>query len=147
MYEKNSKFLNMPIMAIDFGSKVIGTAKFTPGIDPFPLMLQKIIVKNENQVLNDLQSLVDQELIEIVVIGIPYFTDGKESDQTLKNKKFKQLFEEKFPKLKVYEHDETLTTKEAEDRMKNSPQFNFKIDPTQIDCLSAVIILEDFLKN
>jgi putative Holliday junction resolvase len=134
-------------MAIDFGSKVIGTAKFTPGIDPFPLMLQKIIVKNENQVLNDLQGLVDQELIEIVVIGIPYFTDGKESDQTLKNKKFKQLFEEKFPKLKVYEHDETLTTKEAEDRMKNSPQFNFKIDPTQIDCLSAVIILEDFLKN
>jgi putative Holliday junction resolvase len=134
-------------MAIDFGSKVIGTAKFTPGIDPFPLMLQKIIVKNENQVLNDLQGLVDQELIEIVVIGIPYFTDGKESDQTLKNKKFKQLFEEKFPKLKVYEHDETLTTKEAEDRMKNSPQFNFKIDRTQIDCLSAVIILEDFLKN
>ena len=48
--------------------------------------------------------------------------------------------------VSLYFQDETLTTKEAEERMKKSPRFNFKVDPTQIDSLSASIILEDFLR-
>ena len=144
---KINQYDQIPIMAIDFGSKVVGTAKFTPNIDPFPLMLQKIIVKNEAQVIKEIASLISQESIEVIVVGIPYFTDGKESEQTLKNKKFKELIQNSFLDLQVFEQDETLTTKEAEERMQNSPQFNFKIDPTQIDCMSAVIILEDFLKS
>ena len=48
--------------------------------------------------------------------------------------------------LSVFEQDETLSTFEAESRMKESPRYNFKIDPKQIDALAASIILEDFVK-
>lgn len=142
---KLKEFHNLTLLAIDYGSKVVGTAKFTVGIDPYPLMLEKIIVKDETQVLKALSQLVNDEFINVIIIGIPYFIDGKSSEQTKKNKEFADKIRTQFPHLKVFEQDETLTTKEAEERMKNSPQFNFKVDPTQIDCLSAVIILEDFL--
>jgi putative Holliday junction resolvase len=145
--EKAKVYKNRPIMALDYGSKVVGTAKFTPGLDPYPLMLQKIIVLNEAQIFTDIKKLILDESIEILVIGIPYFTDGKESEQTKKNKLFANKLKNSFLDCEVFEQDETLTTKEAQDRMKNSPQFNFKVDPTQIDCLSAVIILEDFLRR
>lgn len=144
---KLKEFDTLTLLAIDYGSKVVGTAKFTIGRDPYPLMLEKIVVKNESQVLNTLTSIIENEAIDVVIVGVPYFLDGKESEQTKKNKAFATLLTQLFPNLKIFEQDETLTTKEAEERMKNSPQFNFKIDPTQIDCLSAVIILEDFLKS
>jgi putative Holliday junction resolvase len=144
---KLKEFDTLTLLAIDYGSKVVGTAKFTIGRDPYPLMLEKIVVKNESQVLNTLTSIIENEAIDVVIVGVPYFLDGKESEQTIKNKAFATMLTQHFPHLKIFEQDETLTTKEAEERMKNSPQFNFKIDPTQIDCLSAVIILEDFLKS
>ena len=43
--------------------------------------------------------------------------------------------------------DETLSSFEAEQRMINSPRFNFKIDKKQIDSLAASIILEDWIKS
>ncbi len=144
---KLKEFDNLTLLAIDYGSKVVGTAKFSVGRDPYPLMFEKIVVKNETQVVIELTRIIQDELIDVVVVGVPYFTDGKESEQTKKNKLFTELLRNKFPTIKIFEQDETLTTKEAEERMKNSPQFNFKVDPTQIDCLSAVIILEDFLNS
>jgi len=147
LMNKLKEFDNLTLLAIDYGSKVVGTAKYTVGKDPYPLMLEKIIVKDEAQVIKAISNLINDEAIDVIIVGVPYFIDGKESEQTKKNKQFALTLSEKFPQLKIFEQDETLTTKEAEERMKNSPQFNFKVDPTQIDCLSAVIILEDFLKN
>ena len=147
LMNKLKEFDNLTLLAIDYGSKVVGTAKYTVGKDPYPPMLEKIIVKDEAQVIKAISNLINDEAIDVIIVGVPYFIDGKESEQTKKNKQFALTLSEKFPQLKIFEQDETLTTKEAEERMKNSPQFNFKVDPTQIDCLSAVIILEDFLKN
>lgn len=144
---KLKDFMNLSILAIDYGTKVIGTAKYTVGVDPYPLMLQKIIVKSENETINELKKIIEDESIDIIVIGIPYFVDGKESEQTKTNKIFADKLKKTFSTLKFFEQDETLTTKEAEERMINSPQFNFKIDRTKIDCMSAVVILEDFLST
>jgi putative Holliday junction resolvase len=47
----------------------------------------------------------------------------------------------------VEEQDETLSTFEAESRMKSSPQYNFQVNLTQIDALAACVILEDFIRR
>jgi putative Holliday junction resolvase len=86
-------------------------------------------------------------MVDVIVLGIPYFIDGKESENTKLVKNFGKLLKSSFPSLEFFEQDETLTAKAAEDRMKNSAQFNFKIDMAQIDCLSATIILEDFIRS
>ena len=119
---------------------------FCPGRDPFPYMAEKIIYKSHEDSIKTLKNLVANEDIDVVVIGIPYFVDGKESQNTLNVRNFGQLLKNALTGQEFFEQDETLTTKTAEERMKNSPEFNFKVDPTKIDCLSATIILEDFIR-
>ncbi len=147
LYPRFQQFRNKTILGIDFGSKVIGTALYCPGKDPFPLMAEKIIVRSEEQVLRELEFFIDAESVEVIVLGVPYFLDGNESETTLKCKSFGVKLKNQFSKLEFYEQDETLTTKAAEERMMNSPQFNFKVDVTQIDCVAATIILEDFIRS
>lgn len=134
-------------MAIDFGSKVVGTAYFCPGKDPFPYLGEKIIFKSQTETIASLKKIIEDEAVEVIVLGVPYFLDGKESETTKLIKNFGVLVKSSFPDLDFYEQDETLSTQAAADRMKNSPQFNFKIDLTMIDCVAATIILEDFIRS
>ena len=81
------------------------------------------------------------------MIGVPYLLDGQESTQTKKIKNFIQKFFKQFSDIDCFEQDETLSSFEAQERMKNSPRYNFEVDIKQIDSLSAAIILEDFVKR
>lgn len=146
-YPRFKQYLNKAILGIDFGAKVIGTAVFRPGKDPFPLKAEKIIVKSEEQCLADLQKIISNESIDIVVFGVPYLLDGSSSENTRRIQQFGQILKSRIDPVLFFEQDETLTTKTAEEMMKNSPQYNFRIDPTQIDCLCATIIIEDFLRS
>lgn len=146
-YPRFQQFLNMRILAIDFGTKVIGTAMFCPGRDPFPFAAEKIIYKSHEESIKTLKTLISNEDVEVVVIGVPFFVDGKESANTLFVRNFGQMLKSALNDQEFFEQDETLTTKTAEERMKNSPEFNFKVDPTKIDCVSATIILEDFIRS
>ncbi len=147
IYPRFNQFKNKTILGIDYGSKVIGTALYCPGKDPFPLMAEKIIVRSEDQILRELEFFIDAESVEVIVLGVPYYLDGNASENSLICKAFGEKLKSKFRALEFYEQDETLTTKAAEERMLNSPQFNFKIDVTQIDCVAATIILEDFIRS
>lgn len=146
-YKQFIKFKNKNILAIDFGFKVVGTAFFCPGRDPFPYIGEKIIYKSHIDTIHSIKELVENENVEVLVLGIPYFLDGKESETTKLIRNFGKLLKESFPTLDFYEQDETLTTKAAEERMMNSAQFNFKIDLKMIDCVAATIILEDFIRS
>jgi len=139
-------FKGKHILSIDYGTKKTGISTYKVGIDPFPLLQDRVNNKTQQDLINSLKDIIEAEFIDILVLGIPYLTDGQESKKTLEVKKFKELLIKEL-KLPVYEQDETLTTEEAKDRMKNSPKFNFKIDLNLIDSLSASIILEDFLAN
>ena len=137
---------NKHILSIDYGQKVTGLATYHIGRDPFPLTYGKLIYKDDPTLIKDLISVIDEEFIDILVIGIPYFTDGKESTMTKTIKSFISELE-KAINQPVFTVDETLTTFEAEQRMLKDPKYNFKIDPKKIDELCAAIILEQFLKE
>lgn len=134
------------LLGLDYGSKVVGTALYHLGRDPFPMPFEKVVVKSEGQLLKDLKQLASDELIDFIILGIPYLTDGRESDLTRKIKLFGRELEAAL-NLPVIEQDETLSTFEASERMKNSPRYNFQVDPKQIDSLCAAIILEDFCRH
>ena len=95
----------------------------------------------------EIKKIIHSESIDILVFGIPFFVDGKESEMTLKLKKIYQNLSEQIPEVICYMQDETLTTQTAMERMKSSPEYNFKIDQTRIDTLAATIILEDFIRS
>lgn len=146
-YPRFNEFLNKKILAIDFGTKVIGTSLFSPGKDPFPYMSEKIIYQSHDSSILKIKKLIDEEAVDIVVMGVPFFVDGKESTNTLFIRAFGEQLKSQLTGIAFYEQDETLTTQAAMDRMKSSPQFNFKVDVTMIDCVSATIILEDFIRS
>jgi putative Holliday junction resolvase len=134
------------VLALDYGTVAIGTALFKPGNLPFPICLERIIVKENKNYLYDLKNLIDNEFVEIIVLGLPRHADGKESEMTKKVLKFKEIILNTF-KLPVYLQDETYSTEEAKRRMESSAEFNFKIDLKKIDSVAAQIILEDFFTS
>lgn len=148
-FPRFKKYLGKNILSIDYGTKVTGLATFTPGKIPYPCPFDKIIYKNDDDLVIQILKICQSEFIEVVVIGIPKLLDGGETNMTKKIKDFSLLLESKLAKdnIELHQQDETLSTFEAKERMKNSPQYNFKIDLKKIDALAASIILEDFMKS
>jgi putative Holliday junction resolvase len=135
------------ILSIDYGQKVLGLATYFRDNSPFPTPFGRIINLNDEQVIKDLKTIIDEEFIDTLVLGIPYYLDGNSSKMTEIIKVFGLKLEKEFSKLKVFYQDETLTSFEAQDRMKRDPRYNFQVDPKEIDALAASIILEDFLRE
>jgi putative Holliday junction resolvase len=147
MNEKtNSQFFDKKhLLAIDYGEKFTGLATQRVNTDPIIIPYGRIKFQDQKQLIKEIQKILDEEFIDVLILGVPYFTDGTESTNTKHIKKFGNLLS-KSVTIPVYFQDETLSSYEAQDRMKNSPRYNFKVDMKQIDAVAATIILEDFLK-
>lgn len=141
------KYQGQNILSVDYGAKVVGLATFKPGSDPMVLGAGRIINTSKNFFLDSLKKIVDDEFIEVMVVGVSYYQDGNESEKTKEQKALIQELATIFPDIPVIEQDETLSTYAAEERMKSSPLYNFKVDLKKIDEVSAIIILEDFIRK
>lgn len=134
------------ILAMDFGEKFIGVATYCVNRDPFPTPYGRIQNLSPEHVIKELKRIIDDECIDLVVIGLPHLVDGKKTSTTQKAQNFVNFVAEHFT-LPIEEQDETLSTFEAESRMKASPRYNFQVDLKQIDAVAASVILEDFIRR
>lgn len=134
------------VLAIDYGQKYTGIATHRVSIDPMIIPYGRIKYESDEQLAAEILDIIEEEFIEVLVLGIPLFTDGKESTMTKTIKQFAQKLESKVS-IPMFLQDETLSTMEAEDRMKNDPRYNFQVDYSKIDAVAATIILEDFLNR
>lgn len=144
------KFINKNILCLDYGTKVIGMAQFTPGKDPFPLGFGRILVKNTQQVLEKIKKIVEEESFDIIIVGKPLHKDQNPSKMTQSVAIFFSQLQKFLPKdkgIEFYMHYEGLSSFEAKERMKHSPEYNFKINPKKIDEVAALVILEDFINS
>jgi putative Holliday junction resolvase len=141
---KKSEINRKHLLAIDYGQKYTGLSNYKVDIDPMILMYGRLKYESDEALAKEIADIVQDEFIDIVILGIPRFTDGRESTMTKTIKAFGETLK-KHLKIPLYYIDETLTTFEAEERMKNDPRFNFKVDLSKIDALSATIILEQFV--
>jgi putative holliday junction resolvase len=145
MFEDHTLY-NKKFLSLDWGEKFIGVATFHIGRDPMILCWGRLKGGSFDEVWTQLEKLIADEFIDAVVVGVPFFTDGKAGSTTHKIKDFLAQLLKVCP-LRIYEQDETLSTFEAEQRMKNSPKYNFQVKLSEIDALCASIILEDFLRT
>ncbi len=136
-------------LAIDYGEKFIGLAQFRAGSDPFVLCMERIQNHGRESVFYQLKSIVEIEGITDIIVGVPYLLDGGATSTSKKMIDFAnqliQFFQLENMTLEIHQQDETLSTFQAQEVMKNSPQYNFRVDMKKIDSVSAKIILEDFL--
>jgi putative holliday junction resolvase len=117
------------VLGMDFGEKFIGVATYCVNRDPYPTPYGRIANKGMDAVVKELKSIIENECVDLVVIGLPFLVDGKKTTSTERAQ------------------NETLSTFEAESRMKASPNYNFQVDLSQIDAVAACVILEDFIRR
>ena len=129
-------------MALDVGTKQTGMAVYCPGFDPCPTPRGILDGCPED----DIVRIVREEDIHLIIVGIPYSRDGSETKMARKIKKWALKLEMTSP-VPVCFQDETLSSFEAEERMKQSPRYNFKVDKKKVHSVAACVILEDFIRH
>lgn len=88
------------------------------------------------------------ELTQIfdVVIGYPLQIDRQKGERCDSVDRFIKEVNEEYDKIKFIKYDESYSTIEAHERLRDSG-YNEKKIAEVIDMYSAVVILEDFLRN
>ena len=145
--KNTQKYINKSILSIDWGTKNIGLCLFNNGRDPFPLPFAQIPNLGNIETIEEIRQIYSEEVFDLIILGLPKHKDGSDSEMTKLIRKFKGELEKRFQKVLILFQDEALSSFEAEERMKNSPRYNFKIDKSQLDALAAVIILEEWLDS
>ena len=141
------KFKNKKILAIDFGTKLTGLAMFCEGRDMSPYPYGSLKYVNDDKLISGILNIVKESSADVAVLGVPKLLDGKETSMSKKIRDFGEKLGDKLGLIPLFFQDESLSTFEAEERMRESPRYNFKVDKKQLDALAASIILEDFLSS
>ena len=131
----------MKILGLDVGEKRIGVAR-VDSTTKIALPVGFIEVNgNEWQELNHLANIHNTKFF---VIGLPRSNEGNETKQSLYARQFAKTLTEKVQGAKIRFQDESLTSVEAENRLKSRQK---KYERGDIDAEAASIILQDFVET
>lgn len=132
-------------IGLDLGTTSLGVA-ITDKTNTLvsPLKLIKFKREDYDYALNELIKIAEEKGVTDFVLGLPKNMDNTLGFASQRSLNFKTKLEEK--KFNVYLEDERLTTVEALNIMKNNGVKNIK-EKEKTDILSAVLILESFLKR
>lgn len=135
---------NKPILSLDYGTKKIGIAISTPD---HKMSLPFVILTgdSEKKKLHSITNLLQEKNIGAIVIGLPVNMDGTKSEQTMLTEKFAEKLEKR-TSLPIFLQDERLTSKAADNLLKN---FGLKRKDRndQDDLAAASLILETVLNS
>lgn len=132
----------MRILGLDYGSRRIGVAI----CDELGVTVQgvsTIVRKNREADLAAIDNLVRRHGVERIVIGYPLRLDGSEGIQCEKINRFARRLEMRFS-LPVIRWDETLSTKEAEELLRQRG-VRWEKRKEVVDRVAASIILQGYL--
>ncbi len=132
----------MRVLAIDLGSKNIGTAISDPlGLTVRPV--ETIRRSTRERDIARLESLVEDLEAEAVVVGLPLRMDGTAGDAAAAAERFAERLRRRL-EVDVFTQDERLTSYEA-DRMMIERGMSRTERRSRSDVFAAMIILQDFL--
>lgn len=132
----------MRILGLDYGSRRIGVAI----CDELGMTAQgvaTIVRRNREADLGAIDEMVRRHGVELIVIGYPLRLDGSEGIQCEKIDRFIRRLEARLS-LPVIRWDETLSTKEAEELLRQGGVDREKRKGI-VDRVAASIILQGYL--
>lgn len=131
----------MKIIGLDVGTKRIGVARADSSTR---IAVPSGFIPVDGSEWAELEELAALNNTNLFVLGMPRSNEGKETQQSLYVRNFAKTLTENIPGAKVRFQDESLTSVEAEKRLKAKKKPYAKGD---IDAEAAAIILQDFLEN
>lgn len=134
----------MVIISVDYGDVRTGVA----ACDKLQLLASPVTVikqKDPELLSEEIKKICLEKKAEKIVLGLPKNMDGSEGFRAEACKKFAKLLSEKTG-LSVDFQDERLTTVSAHNIL-NATDTRGKKRKAVVDAVSAVLILEDYLRK
>ncbi len=131
------------ILGLDFGEKRCGLAV----TDELQIAVHPLIAIERTALDEYLNAYVEAEDVEALVVGMPYHADGSRMAWTKKIDDFVSSFQSKYPNISVHYQDESYTSAKAAGILAQSPKKKTRRSKAKLDILSAVLILQQFLKH
>ena len=134
------------VIAIDLGTRRTGFAV----CDRERILAQPLEVvelgADADELLEHLAGLLDERDVATLVVGLPLVGEGRETERAAASRAFAERLAERFPELEVVLHDERLTTREAEDLLREAGHHG-RARKARRDSWSAWVLLEDWLRS
>ncbi len=131
----------MKIIGLDVGEKRIGVAK----VDSTTRIAVPVgFVLVDGSEWQEIAKIANLNNTNLFILGLPRSNEGNETAQSLYVRNFARALAEKVPGARVRFQDESLTSVEAENRLK---QRGKKYEKGDIDAEAASIILQDFIES
>ena len=132
----------MKILSLDVGQSRIGSAI---GDSEIGIAFAREVILNNSVCFEKIKIICWQEKIEKIIIGLPLFLTGQESEQSKNVKLFAHRLKKVLPKeISVQFFDERFSTQEAERKIKEIKKKGLVKDN---DCLAAANFLQTFLEK
>ncbi|MBR3322398.1 endolytic transglycosylase MltG [Candidatus Saccharibacteria bacterium] len=131
----------MRVIGLDIGEKRIGVAK----ADSSTRIAVPIgFINVDGSEWQRIARIANLQGTNLFVLGLPRSNEGSETQQSLYVRNFAKELIRQIPEAKVRFQDESLTSVEAEERLK-SRKRNY--EKGEIDAEAATIILQDFMEG
>lgn len=131
----------MKIIGLDIGTVRIGVARADTATK---IAIPDGFINVNGQEISEIQRKLGLYNSNILVMGMPRSNNGNQTAQSEFVKQFARQVAATIPGLKIYFQDESLTSVEAERRLK-ARKNNYQ--KGEIDAESASIILQDFIER
>lgn len=134
------------VLAIDHGTKRTGFAA-VDALRIAAVPLQAFAGPGDGpELLAYVAQLLDERTVGVLLVGLPRHADGSEGVRAAEVRAFSVRLAARFPKLAVVLHDEHLTTKAAEELLRDAGTRRSDWKGRR-DSLSALVLLRDWLES
>lgn len=131
-------------IAIDHGTKRTGFASS----DPLRIATRPLDTfhgaGDDEALLERVAELVDEHRAESIIVGLPYNMDGSLGPRAEETVLFMRALEARLPKCRVIPVDERLSTKEAEELLREAGHHG-DARKARRDSWSALVLLRDWI--
>ena len=128
-------------LGIDNGEKRVGLALSDP-LKIIATPFRTLLVRNTNQVIRELDKIIDEQDVELIVVGNPLGMKGQQTAQTKRVMEFADKLRD--IGYKVMLEDERLSSVSAK-RIMIEQEIKTGYNKELIDQTAAAIILQQFL--
>ena len=132
------------ILSIDYGRKRTGIAV----TDPLQIIAGGLATVSTSELFDWLQTYLQQEQVERIVIGEPRQPNGQPSENLQRVQQFVNRWRKAHPEVPIDYYDERFTSVLAHQAMlEGGLRKKARQDKALVDEISATIILEDYLRS
>jgi len=132
------------IIALDYGKKRTGIAV----TDPLQIIATALDTVDSNELIGYLKKYMQNEPVEMLLIGYPLNMDETPTHATPLVEKFILKFGNVFPNIPVEKTDERMTSKMASQAIAGMGlKKKDREEKGLIDAVSAVMMLQEYLQN